>query len=115
MAMADVGASPHFSVQVRCTHVLHRCCDCSLLGAPRSHGCTLRRRYVFICHTLVTGPPTADDDIKVRIITTLPMRYTRCVIESLHLQGAPNTQKQRAHSLLVPFEQPDIRRLLPPR
>ena len=110
MAMADIGASPQFPFQVRCTHVLHRCCDFGLLGAPSSHGCTLRRRYVFIWLSLVTAAPTADDDIRVRITTTLPVRSPRYVIESLHLQSAPNAQDS-AHALLVPFEQPDIRRL----
>jgi len=110
MAMADIGASPQFPFQVRCTHVLHCCYYSGLLGAPSSHGCTLRRRYVFIWLSLVTAAPTADDDIRVRITTTLPVRSPRYVIESLHLQSAPNAQDS-AHALLVPFEQPDIRRL----
>jgi len=58
---------------------------------------------------------TADDDIRVRIITTLPVRSPRCVIESLQHQSDSNTQEQGVGTLLVPFEQPDIRRLLLPR
>ena len=60
----------------------------------------------YLSVSLVTAPPTADDGIRVRITTTLPVRSPRYVIESLQHQSDSNTQGQRAHSLLVAFEKP---------
>jgi len=105
---------PQATITNKC-HSLYVALVSSIVVVIQIYSCTkltwmdgwifLRRRYTYCS----LAAPSADHHIRVRIITTPPMRdHSSFVIE-----GAACYQHagaRYAHSLLVPFDQTDIRR-----